>query len=368
MALLLVAAALVVGTPQGRVGAKTLLFLPQVLPQVKVKPLGWFSPTPQVSEVRFPTADGNGVADLYRPGGEGKHGAVLLFLGVNPAGRDDPRVVDLATGLARSGIVVLVPWSDTMTQSRIDPREVGRLVSAFQYLRSLPYVDGRRAGMGGFCVGASLALVAAADPRISDDVAFVNSFGGYFDARDLVSQIASRHAFYNGQVEPWQPGELARQVFTAQLIEGLPAASDRDLLQRSLDNGALTDAQRASLTPSGLAALRLLEGVPPEEASDYVASLPPDLLRSLGDISPSQHLATLKAEVLVMHDRQDDAVPAGESRRLAEALGPRGRVFHTEFSFFQHVDPTRPVPPLTFMREAFKLSRHMYRILRVATA
>ena len=51
---------------------------------------------------------------------------------------------------------------------------------AFQYLKSREYVDSNRVGMGGFCVGASFALVAAADPRIRRDVVFVNAFGPYF--------------------------------------------------------------------------------------------------------------------------------------------------------------------------------------------
>ena len=50
------------------------------------------------------------MADVYAPAGGGKRGAVLLFMGVNPAGKDDPRVVNLANGLARAGMVVMIPW------------------------------------------------------------------------------------------------------------------------------------------------------------------------------------------------------------------------------------------------------------------
>ena len=76
---------LVVVTPQGRTAAKTGGFIFQVLPVVPVKPLAWFTSGPTRQEVLFPQALGEGLADVYRPAGDGSHAAVLLFLGVNPA-------------------------------------------------------------------------------------------------------------------------------------------------------------------------------------------------------------------------------------------------------------------------------------------
>ena len=65
-----------------------------------------------------------------------------------------------------------------------------------------------------------------------------------------------------------------------------------------------------------------------------------------------------------MHDREDKLVPSEESRRLVDALTPRGDVYYTEFSFFDHLDPTRPVGRLEFVREGTKLIAHMYRVMR----
>ena len=46
--------------------------------------------------------------------------------------------------------------------------------------------------------GGLLYPVAASDSRISDDVHFVNAFGPYYDARDLLLQISSRSQYYEG--------------------------------------------------------------------------------------------------------------------------------------------------------------------------
>ena len=91
---------------------KTALYVPQVFPDIPVKPQPWVTREPVWQEVEFPTPDGNGVADLILPGGPGKHSAVLFFLGVvvDPP-REDQRVVNLAEGLARSGMAVMIPWS-----------------------------------------------------------------------------------------------------------------------------------------------------------------------------------------------------------------------------------------------------------------
>ena len=356
---------LVAATPQRRIGFKTVLFIPQVLPSIPIRPQEWFTDDPIRQEVSYPIPSGQGVADLYTPADEGEHAAVLLFLGVNPAGRDDDRVVNLANALARSGMVVLIPWSDTMTQKRIETAEIENLVSAYQYLVDLDMVDPERAGMGGFCVGASLAMVAAQDHRIRDQVSFINSFGGYYDIADLLRSISSESRAYDGAVEPWDPKSLTREVFTAHLIEGVEDNGERELLTRHFIDGAqIAEESIAALSPGASAAYRLLKGTSYEEAGALLGELSPKTLEFIRRVSPSTNINQLKAQVLIMHDREDRLVPAEESRRLEDRIAENGNVYRTEFSFFQHVDPTRSVSPPVFAREAIKLFLHMYHIVK----
>ena len=92
-------------TPQARTATHTLMLVPQLLPTLPVKPQQWFVAEPAKRSVAYTRDDGvEETADVYAPPGGGKHGGVLLFLGVNPAGKDDERVVNLANGLARAGI------------------------------------------------------------------------------------------------------------------------------------------------------------------------------------------------------------------------------------------------------------------------
>ena len=358
-------------TPQGRTTVRTALFLPQVLPALPLNPQRWVTPDPMRQTIEFPLSDGRaGSADLYTPRGSGPHGAVLFFLGVVPPDRDEERIVRLAEGLTRSGMVVMIPWLDSQQKNMVARQDVDGLVRAFQYMLALDSVDASRAGMGGICTGASLAMVAAQDARIADDVKFVNFFAGYYDARDLFRAIGSRSRFYGGSVAPWEPDRLTLRLFVDHLSSGITDDAERSLVRGAVAAGrTLSDAELRGLSTETTAVYRLARGVPFDEVDTLMNQLPRETLDSLALISPSTHVDGLKARVLIMHDRADRLVPSEESRRLADALGPGANVYYTEFSSFQksiqvHEDEGGGVGTIDYAREATKLFMHMYNVLR----
>ena len=355
----------IAATPQGKAGFRAALFVPQVL-EVPFKPQPWLASDPVRHEVTYPQEIGTGVADVYRiPDGEPR-AAVLLFLGANAAGRDDEDVVNLGNALARGGFAVMFHWSPTMAlQHNIDPVEIDNLVRAFQFLEQQDWVDSKRVGIGGFCVGASFSLVAAADPRISDRVRFVNAFGPYFDAEDLLLQVVTRSRLYQGVRTPWQPDSLTLEVFANELIETVDDMADIDLLTKKYLTGELRDGPPA--TSAGQTVDRLLEGVSPGEAAGLYATLPEEFREAMDQISPSRYVDDIKAKLLVLHARDDELVPSAESRRLAEAMADRGDVRYTELLSFDHVRPAGGTGTWRLFKEGFKLYRHMYGVMRAGT-
>ena len=353
--------------PQGRAGFHTALFVFQVL-EMGIKPQALFTKEPVRREVNYPQAAGTGLADIYRIPDEEDRAAVLLFLGANAAGRDDKDVVNLGNSLARAGFVVMFHWSPTMAlQSNIDPVEVDNLVWAFQYLKAQEFVDQDRLGMGGFCVGASFALVAAADPRIRDDVVFLNAFGPYFDARDLLLQMASRSRIYQGNSEPWDPDQLTFRVFANELIETLDDPRGQQILSRMFMEGQdVTEDELRNLPPEAERVRQLLEGTTLEEAEGLYQELPAEFRASMNYISPSAHIGDVKARIMILHDRDDRLVPSVESRRLADALEERGNFRYTEVLAFEHVRPASGGGLWQLVKEGVKLYRHMYGIIREA--
>ena len=353
-------------TPQGKAGFHTVLFVTQVL-DLGVKPQAWFTGEAVRHEVHYQSSEGTTVADVYRlPDGKPR-AAVVLFLGANAAGRDDADVVNLGNALARAGYVVMFHWSPTMAlRANIDIAELDNLVWAYQYLAEREYVEEDRVGLGGFCVGASFALVAAADPRISDDVHFVNAFGPYFDAGELLKQAASRTADYDGRGTPWEPDPLTLKVLANELIETLEDPTDVDTLSRKYLTGqTVAQAELDSLSPEARTITGLLDGTSPEEAESLYADLPADFREDLTFVSPSTYVPDIQAKLLIMHDRNDRLVPAAESRRLLAATRERGEVRYTEVLAFEHVRPSGGGYG-DLLAEAGRLFRHMYDIIRIA--
>ena len=275
--------------PPVKTGLQTVAFVLQVL-DGPFKPQPWITARPVREEVVYPRPDGEGVADIYRIPDGRRRAAVLIFLGANATGRDDPDVVNLGNALARAGFVTMFHWSPTMgLQLNIDPDEIENLVWAFTYLRDQDFVDRQRVGMGGFSVGGSFALVAAADARIRDDVVFLNSFGAYYDTRDLFLQIASRTRFYQGQQEPWEVHRLTWLVFANELIKTLEDPAERVRFSRHYLQGQDLPAEELQRVSEPAARVRrLLEGTTLPEADRLYRQLPPafheEMSRKAGEI------------------------------------------------------------------------------------
>ena len=355
--------------PQLATGFHTALFVLQVLPS-PVKPQPWFTSAPVREEITYERPDGQGIADVYYVPDGRRQAGLLVFLGANAAGREDPDVVNFGNALSRAGYAAMFAWSPTMgLQNNVDPAEVDNLAWAFRYLRSRDYVKPERVGMAGFSVGGSFVMVAAAKPDIREDVAFINSFGAYYDARNFFIQIASNSQLAAGGVEPWAVDPLTRRVFANELIEVVADPAERDLLtRRFVHNEAVPDAEMAGLSPTAEVSRQLLAGTTPEQAEALLAQMPEDFLRKLDGISPSQRLGDVEARLLIMHDVGDRLIPVGESRRLVDTLRQQGRenLRYTETAIFDHVRPGGDRNLWELAKGAAKLYRHMYGILRLA--
>ena len=356
----------VVMTRRGRAGFHTALFVLETL-ESPIRPQSWFTGESMREEVHYQSPEGTAVADVYRLADCKPRAAVLLSLGANERGRDDAGVINLGHALARAGFVVMFHWSSELgLDANIDPAEPDKLVSAFQYLEGRPFVDRDRVALGGFCIGASLALVAASNPKISDRVHFVNAFGPYFDAEAMILQTASRAIDYEGGTVSWVPDSLTLRVVANKLIETLQDPDDVDTLTRHfLSDNTATEDELAALSKSGKTVTALLEGVESIEAKQLYSTLPDSYREDLTRVSPSKHVGGLRARLLVMHDRYDQAVPVTESRQLVTTMRKRLNVRYTEFVSFSHVRPGTG-GLLTRLDQALRLYHHMYHVFRMA--
>jgi len=341
----------------------TALLIPEAIPDVPVRPLLAFTDEPATEHVRYPYQGGEAEGQLFLPANEGRYGAAILFLGINPD-LENPHMLRISQALARAGIVALVPTPVELIHGRINYGEVDALVGAFNFLQANPKVDPERVGIVGFSVGSSIALVAAADPRISDQIRFVNAFGGYFSAETLFIAMTTRQIEVGGQPQTWEPHHDAQVWFAQQFINNVEDDRSRALLEKAfVSGGALSVAEIASLSINGRAVYAALINRDPRVAAQVYQALPQSLREAFNRLSPQSILDRLKTNVYVMHDRSDTYIPFTESRRLVRALAGYPHLTYTEFSLFQHVEPTKNLPLQDMFEEVAKLYGHMYRVV-----
>jgi dienelactone hydrolase len=356
-----------------RVALQTAVALPNMLgsgPQL----LTLVTPAPLRSSLPYRLPAGAGqpdLAELWLPAWaseERRAGAMLLVFGVNNLGRNHPAIERVADALARSGVAVLVPDSRTLLEGRLEVGEIGGVVDAFRLLASRPEVDPARIAIVGFSVGGSLALLAAADPAIAEQVRWVNAFGAFADAASYLAAV-SAHAYRgpDGEPVPWEPTPLAREVYLAFMLDQVEDVDDRGALESAF-GPAVLEASRPPGDPELRAELRtdaartvhdLLTAPSLDAAERSIGELPAESLAFVDAISPAGHLAGVRTDVHLMHEVEDHHVPFVESRSLADALRSAGLLAaHTEFRLFDHVQPD-DLDLLAAAPELWKLLLHV---------
>jgi hypothetical protein len=367
--------ALLVGTHAGRTGVRTLLFLPEMFPNTPLRPITLVSTPPVCEAITLAYADTTAVGDLCYPPGDGRYGAIVLSLGVHPLERDDPFLVRLHDGLARTQLAVLRLQSPDLSAGRIVPREADLLVAAFQTLQAHPRVDATRIGLAGFSVGGALSTVAAADPRIRDDVRLVYSFGAYSDAFDVLRAITSGQIHPDGGNRAWTPHHWTVHVFAEQIIAALPDDEERAYLTAALAAAdAARDGQPAvppdppgSLSPLGQMLYTLAVEGGRVDADALLAAIPPLAQATFIQVSPSAHVAGLRAPLYLMHDVGDTLIPYTEARELLASLPPGVPRDYGEFHMFEHVYPRAPHELIAFLPDLAQLYRHLNAVFLAVT-
>ncbi len=373
-------------TRNGRVAVEASIFLPDMVLQVPLpfRPVDLISDVPSRERVTIDYQSRNGPrsieADLYTPAHGAGHVGVVFSMGAPPLALDDARLVRIAEDAARSGVVMLMPFSDRLDELSIEPEEIDALVAEFQYVQQLPEVDASRVGFFGASVGGSLALVAAADPRIADQVDHVVSFGGYFDALTALGAIATDHIQYRDVDQKWKPSYHAHRVAALQIIDRLENPRERDLLTRTfvdpyydaadyntgrghIDGPRLSPEELAGLSAVGRNSYNFLANRDPGAVADLIRNLPPDAVAELDYLSPKTSIDNVKAELFILHDRGDPVIPYTESRRLRDAIDERTRAHFDELRLFEHVKPKLNQQPGIIALDSTRLLFRLYQLL-----
>jgi dienelactone hydrolase len=348
-----------------RAVAKAAIFFLKVFPMLPSRPVDWVTKPPVVQKVSYPTRHSQAEGDLYRPSTRGPHPGIVVCLGVVPFGVDHPQVPVLGKALACAGFAALLYWSPAMRDFRLDSEDVEDIALAYHWLIEQPYIDHARSGLLGTCVGGSFALMAGASPLVRDRVAFLSAYAPFSSmwtfARDIASATRSRG---DGR-EPWRVDQLTRKVFVHSVTGWLEPGEAERLRSAFANDSEHPDGHGWSA--DGQAVYALLTARDADDAETALHRLPPIMQERLTALSPMNYLKDIHTPLIVLlHDRGDQVIPVGESRRLHSALAGHAGVHYTEMQF-QHLDPVKGKLPLSrLLRELGKFFLAVYPMFRQA--
>ena len=307
-------------------------------------------PSPRVTTLAYTTRDGlELLADLYEPADATDSPAIVLVNGVVPEGRAYQPLVDFADGLARTGFVVLVPDALDYANYRVFPEDIGALVRGFQVLQSRPSVNPDRVGFIGFSMGGSLAMVAAADPEIADQVALVATVGAYFALDAMLRAVTTSTVQTDTGFQPYEPDSYVWLVTRNTLLSAIPNSDDQEALFHLFslqtpdpDPEASPEWDLNQLGSPARGVYELFTNRDPATVAllmDKVRSTMPGVLES---ISPDAHITRLQAPAALLHDRGDLYVPSYESQRIYDKLGGEPRARLAVLDVIQHAQLSAP--------------------------
>jgi acetyl esterase/lipase len=344
--------------PTTRLAIRTTLYVPAVFYDLP-GPLYFLADDFVREDVAFSFGDVTVQGRLYRPEGGGRHAALLIVPGAAPRGLDDPRIVRLSETIARLGYVVFIPELPDLMRGVVQPGEIEGIIEAFRFLKGHPRVQAESIGILGFSIGGGLALVAASDPELRDDVELVGSFGGHYSLKDVIVAAVSRTVRTPEGEEQWEPARHTLRVLERSLLDTLDTA-DRTAVRDALDGRLGAE----SLPADARRIFSLLTAEHPDEARALLDSAPPDLTARLASLSPEGHVSEIRARVFVLHSVEDPLVHSVESQKLVDALAAEGVPYHyRELRSFRHLNLALTLEPAATLNDGAQLLFATYRIL-----
>lgn len=275
--------------------------------------------TATMTNVSFPSGDGQCAGDLYLPAGEP---APVVIMAHGIGAERSFRLQAYAERFAEAGLAVLVFDYRNFGGSPGEPRclvspkrHVHDYLSAIDFMRQDKRVDGGRIGLWGTSFAGGHVLVAAArDGNISSVVAQV----------PFVSGIAS------ALVYPWRyqlpATALALSDMTRSALGGQPVTVPV-VKRKGLALLAAPDCYDGYLA------------MVPQD-SDWPGRVPARILLTLPLYHPARYAPKVNAPTLMIAARNDSLIPVSAVRRAARRL-PEGTLHELDMGHFDPYDGER---------------------------
>jgi dienelactone hydrolase len=261
-------------------------------------------------------------ARLYRPVGVQHAPGMVVVHGVHRLGIDEPRLVAFARDVAATGIIVLTPEIRDLADYRITPGSIAPIGEAARELKRI--TGAPSVGVMGLSFAGGLSLLAAADPRWSNDISYVVSIGGHDDLERVANFFTSDEIRRpDGTVVHLTAHEYGVLVLVYAHPEDFFSTADVPIAREAIrlhlwEQPQRSDAEAAKLSPAGQAKLKLFFAHNKAATRNALLASIARHRPEMSAVSPHSHLAGLHAHVLLLHGSEDSVIPAVETLWLAK--------------------------------------------------
>lgn len=337
LAALVILLAVPVATRAGA-GVTALRFLIEFLTEGQRPWLSRATQPPAVEPLVGPGAPEVTPPDLWHPGGR-RHGpwpGLVLVHGLTTEGKRDPRLAWTADRLARAGFVVAVPELPALRAQRLRPDDALTIRDTLLSLTAHPLVRPGPVAVIAVSVGLGPVALALDEPELAERVRVVLALGGYADARELIRYFTTGAYAFGGTGGQAAVDPALAGAFLARNLDLVRDARDRAAVEATLQ-GRPPGAEPG---PGARAVLALLQNREPARVDALLEALPLETRELLEALSPARHLRRARARLLLVHGKDDPAIPYTESLRLAASAPGRSRLVLVEL--IGHVEGQAP--------------------------
>lgn len=265
-------------------------------------------------------------ARLYTPRGVANAPGVVLVHGVHHRGIEEVRLERFARAVAGAGVVVMTPEVKELSDYKVAPRSIDTVGAAVEALRGRLGVG--KVGLMGMSFGGGISLLAAADQRFADRVSFVVAVGAHDDlgrvSRFFVNDETPEPG---GAIRKLRAHDYGVMVLVYSHVEDFFPAGDvpaaRDALRSWLHEER--DEARKVMTALSPGSKTKLETLFESGAGPMKDELLAEIDRHASDmaeVSPHGRLASIRANVYLLHGEGDTVIPSTETLWLAQDVPP----------------------------------------------
>jgi pimeloyl-ACP methyl ester carboxylesterase len=289
--------------------------------------------------------DGVG-AEIVRPArGAAPWPAVVILPGVTRRGRAHPALRAVGRGLAASGHLAVLAEPDGLAGGELAVATLKQTCAAVRAVADRADAAGRVAIVG-VSGGATLGLLAAADPELAERVAVVAALAPCCDLREAI-RVSTTSTYRDGsKLVPFATGDFFKLVTARSLIAGLPPGESRSWLREHLGSledygpeplAGLRTMPREGLDTAARAAVEVLANEDPGRFEPLLSALPDEVLADLDALSPLLAAGRIAAPVEIVVGASDKYFPATDAEAFARAC-PSARL--TVLDSLEHAVPS----------------------------